>query len=290
MGAYRPLFSFDVEHAFFSNGTGMDVDVLPTRQSSAILNNAGLLNRKTATGVSIFYDPRGIEALRLYADDSDDPLRFEFAVFSRKNTFDLYTEPSSTRLDSILHFNSQLVTTDANGRLRLHAADYVSEKDFVPLTSPCLNEVLSPNDRLAKPTVTVTIRGEDVGIHPSAGCYGLSPKHYYVRFKAREVVWKYYLVGDIRNTQACIADMDNETEFELVGEAVVPAHRTALAFRSKAALPLRERSQYRFQLKDLEPGGGKILIQRLPVATPDQLYLDTIDGKEVMVSEIYIHY
>lgn len=290
MGAYLPLFSFDAEHAFFSNGTGADFDVLPTRKTSVILNNAGLINRKTATGVSIFYDQSGIEALQLYAAGPDDPLRFEFTAFSRNKTLDLYTEPSPTRLDSILHFNSKLVKADANGRLRLHEPDYVSQKDFVPLTSPLLNDLLDPKDRLAKPTLTVTLHGEDVGIHPSAGFHEPGSKHYYVRFKAREVVWKYYLFGDIRKKHAYIADLDNETEFESAGDAVLPDHRTALIFRSKVSLPLRDRSRYRFQLKDPGSGGGKILIQRLPVATPDRLYLDMIDGKEVMVSEIYINY
>ncbi|MDI3464974.1 MAG: hypothetical protein OJF50_003795 [Nitrospira sp.] len=290
MGAYLPLFTFDVEHAFFSNGTGTDLDMFPSRKTSIILNNAGLLNRMTATGVSMFYDQSRIEALQLCVTDPDDPLQFEFAVFSRNKTFDLSTEPSPTRLDSILHFDSKLGKTDANGRLRLHEPDYVSQKDFVPLTSPFLNDLLSSKDRLAKPTLTVTIHGEDVGIHPSAGFPEGASKRYYVRFKAREVVWKYYLLGDIRKTHAHIADLDNETEFESAGDAVLPDRRTAVSFRSKVSLPLKERSRYRFQLKDPGSEGGKVLIQRLPVASPDRLYVDMIDGKEVMVSEIYINY
>jgi hypothetical protein len=290
MGAYLPLFSFAVEHTFFSSGTRADLDVLPTLKSSVILKNSGLLSRKTVNGVSIFYDQSRVEALQLYIADRDEPLRFEFKVFSNNKSFDLYTEPTPTQPDAILHFDTNTVTVDQSGRLRLHEQDYVSQKDFAPLTAPLFNDLLSPKDRLVKPTLTVTIHGKDLGIHPPDKFHEMVSKHYYVSFKTREVVWKYYLLGDIGKTSAYIADLNNETEFESAGEAVLPDHRTALTFRSKGPIPLRDRSHYRFQLKDRGSGGSKVLIQRLPVASPDQFYLDMIDGEEVMVSEIYINY
>ncbi len=290
MGAYLPLFSFDVEHAFFSSGTPTDLDFLPTPRSSVILRNAGLIDRKTVTGVSIFYDQGRIDALQRYAADRDDPLRLEFKVFSKNISFDLYTEPSPTQPEAILYFDTKTVVADKGERFRLHEHDYVSQKDFIPITSPRLQDVLDPKDRLVRPMLMVTVHGEDIGLHSSGKFHDVVAQRYYIRFKSREVVWKYYLLGDMARKSAYIADVNNETEFESAGKAVVSDHRTALIFRSKGPIPLREKSPYRFQLKDRGPGGSKVLIQRLPVASPEQFYLDRIDGEDVMVSEIYINY
>lgn len=284
------MFRLDVEHTFFSSGTPGDLDFIPTPKSSVILKNAGLLNRRTARGLSVFYDLARAEALQLYASDPDEPLSFEFKIFSSNRSFDLYTEPAPTQPEAILHFDTKMAKLDGSSRLRLHEQDYVSQKDFAPLTSPLFNELLSPKDRHVKPILTVTIHGEDLGIRPHDHPPEVVSKRYYIRFKTREIVWKYYLLGTIAKRNAYIADMNNETEFELAGEAVLSDDRTALAFRSKHPLPLRERSDYRFQLRERGPGGGKILIQRLPVASADQFYRETIDGKNVAVSEVYINY
>jgi len=290
MRAYLPLFSLAVEHLYFSGHARPELDFLFTPQSAAVLNNTGLVVKKTANSVSVFYDHLRSEALRLYAADSREPLHFGLKVFSRIPAFEYYTEPSPSKAGHLLHFDTRTTTADASGRLRLHEQASVSESHFLPLTSPLFDELLSPADRLIKPLLTVVIRVADTGTGPSDEQAPIPPARYYITFKARAVVWKYYLLGAIAKRNAYITDMNNETEFESAGETALSDNRTALTFRSKYPMPLRDLSDYRFQLKERGSGGGKVLIPRLPVASAGQLYRETIDGTDVIVSEVYINY
>ena len=114
-------------------------------------------------------------------------------------------------------------------------------------------------------------------------------KNYYLKFKARETIWKYYLLGNLTKKNLDIVDLNNETQFEDTGPESLPDNRTALTFRSKQILPLREKSEYRFQLKEKDPNGGKVLIKRLPVASANQFLKESINGKEAILSEIFIN-
>jgi len=287
--AYKTLFCLDVEHTFFASGTLADVHFVPISATSVILNKAGLLSKETGNGLSVFYDHHGAEVLRLFAADLDEPLRFSFKAFSQDRAFDLCTETPS-KPEAILHFDTAKAKLEGSGRLRLHEQDYVSDGDFVPFTSPLLDDLLSPKDRLLKPTFTITVHiaKEDVSGFDEPGT--IHPRHYYIRFHAREMVWKYYVLGNLAKRNAYIADANNGTEFEALGETALTDHRRALLFRSKRPIPLRERTEYRFQLRERGSGVGKVLIQRLPVATADNFYKETIDGQEVMVSEVYVNF
>ena len=86
-----------------------------------------------------------------------------------------------------------------------------------------------------------------------------------------------------------IVDLNNNTEFEDTGKTSLPGNRIALTFRSKDRIPLREEYEFRFQLKEKGPNGGKTIIKRLPVASASQLYREIIDGNEEIVSEIFIN-
>ena len=86
-----------------------------------------------------------------------------------------------------------------------------------------------------------------------------------------------------------VNDRDEKIEFVAEGESSLADNRVALTFRSKTLLPFRERSSYRFQLRDKNPGGGRVIIRQLPVASPSQLSREIIDGEQALVSEMYIN-
>lgn len=290
MCAYKTLFCVDVEHTFFASGTLADLSFVPTPATSTILINASLLSKKTDKGLSVFCDRHGAEALRLFAAELKEPLSFSYKVFSQYRAFDLCTQPTSAKPDTMLHFDAVRAKPDGSGRLRLHEQEYVSDLDFVPITSPVIDGVLSSKDRLLKPTFTVTVHSTEADrSHLDTPGASHAP-HYYIKFHAREMVWKYYVLGNLAKRKAYIADANNDMEFEPMGETVLNDHRHALLFRSKRPIPLREKAEYRFQLREQASGAGKVLIQRLPVATADQFYKETINGQDVMVSEVYVNY
>ena len=58
---------------------------------------------------------------------------------------------------------------------------------------------------------------------------------------------------------------------------------------SSAPIALQERSPQRFQLRRQGTGADKVLIKRLPVASPSQINRETLGGVPTLVSEIYVH-
>ncbi len=289
MGPYLPLFSVEVEHTFFSKGWCAGLDFVPTPISLTFIEKTGLLIRNTQNGIRAFFDQNSSEALRLYATGSDEPLRLAFKVFSREMFFRAYTEITTPEEDSILYFDNRGGGFESTNRFRLHETEFVSAKDFEKLNSPRIADILSRKDRLLKPEFIVSIGLGQKEIQILDAASKTAYHNYYLKFQARETFWKYYLLGSMTKNKSYIADLNHETEFEDTGRASLPDNRRALTFRSKQRIPLREKSEYRFQLREKNPNGGKVIIRRLPVASAGQYYKELVDGKEAIVSEIFIN-
>ncbi len=289
MGSYLPLFSVEVEHTFFSKGWCAGLNFVPTPNSLIFTEKTGLLIRHTQNGVRVFFDQNSSEALRHYATGPDEPLRLAFKVFAREMFFRAYTELSIPEEDAILYFDNQGREIDATHRFRLHDAEFVSAKDFEKLNSSRITGILSRKDRLLKPEFIISIGLGETEIQILDAASKTAYHKYYLKFQARETFWKYYLLGSMTKKKSYIADLNHETEFEDTGRAQLPDNRLALTFRSKQRIPLREKSEYRFQLKEKDPNGGKVIIRRLPVASAGQFYKEIVDGKEAIVSEIFIN-
>ena len=289
MGPYLPLFSVEVEHTYFSKGWCAGLDFVPTPDSLMFIEKAGLLIRNTPNGIRAFFDQNSSEALRLYATGSDEPLRLAFKVFAREMFFRAYTEITTPEEDSILYFDNRGGGIESTNRFRLHEMEFVSAKDFEKLNSPRIADILSRKDRLLKPEFIVSIGLGQKEIQILDAASKTAYHNYYLKFQARETFWKYYLLGSMTKNKSYIADLNNETEFEDTGRASLPDNRRALTFRSKQRIPLREKSEYRFQLREKNPNGGKVIIRRLPVASAGQYYKELVDGKEAIVSEIFIN-
>lgn len=285
MSRYLPLATVAVEHQYFAGSGGPALDFIPTAETAGLINRLGLLVRNSPRVLNIFYDESRLDALRLQTRKGSEPSDMTFKVFANDPAFKNYTEPAVLRSNSILYFESR--TDQAKGIVNLHSKDFVSEKDFRNIDQLC--DVL--------PGV---INGRDLMIHPdfivrldlNAGDFATSPasaRGYRIRFNARQTIWKYYLLGNFKK-EIGISDLSNQAEFEFTGKESLPGERTALTFRSRDPIPLREQYDLRIQLKDKSVSGGKVLIRRMPVASANQFGKEVIDGRETIVSEIYFNY
>ncbi len=289
MGSYLPLLNIEVEHNFFSKGSCLALEFVLTPGTDKVMENAGMLRRNTMNGIHIFYDKNRSDSLKLYATDLINPLRLEFKVFSRDPFFENYTEPSVHQEGSILYFDNQRAKIDRTGRFRLHDEEYVSETDFEELNSSLFEDILNKKDRLIRPVSIVSVSISDKDVNLSSDQLEATAKSYYLNFRARQTFWKYYLLGGMARKDLYIADLKNEEEFESTGEESLSDSRIALTFRSKTTIPLQEKSDCRFQLREGGVGNGKVLINRLPVASATQINREVIEGKEAFVSEMFIN-
>ncbi len=289
MGAYSLLFSLDVEHEFFAAGRVADLEFVATSGSTRLMRNAGLLLRSAPNGVSVFFDQDDNDALRLYASDPTEPLRLAFKVYARDADFNHYTAPIGGRDEAILYFDNRAAQVEEGGKQRLHAGEHATEQDALIWSSPALQGLLDHSDQRVPPAFVVAIsvtarRGRGAEWH-----YAPAGVHYCIKFAARRTYWKYYFIGNVNDRDFYITDLEDKLRFDDIGEAALSDSRTARVFRSQKAVPLRSRFEHRLQLREQGPGNGKVIMKRLPVATPDQIDRDIIQGEEVVVSEIYVN-
>ncbi len=282
MGSYQPLFHLAVHHLFFDEALCLNLAFVPTQSSASLLQRIGLLTRNTANGIGVFYDDAQIEALEHYVNDLEVPLSFQYKIFSKDPLFKNYTEAPAYKDDTLLYFDSRKARTEGEHVFRLHTSDTVSEADFKAIASPPLVDILNKKDRRVKPVCVVHIEMSPAFFEDGA-------KRYTIKFAVRKTYWKYYLLGSLAEKETYISDLNNETAFESGGITTLPGRKRALIYRSTRPIGLRENVQRRFQLREKSAGNGKVIIKRLPVASADQINTEIINGKESVISEIYVN-
>lgn len=287
MGGYLPLFSIEVTHRFFDDDAAPSLEFVPTAACARLLANTGLIKREMSNGVRLFYDEERADSLLAHVAAAAKPCALGFKVYARDVYFMNYTRPLPYRNDAILYFDNRTAHTVDIGQ-RLHGGEHVSDDDFLPLDDDRVHTLLDRKALMVRPVFLVDIELGAIGLdfrRPGA----VINRRYLLRFDTRRTFWKYCLVGDLAHRNVFISDLANQLEFAALGEETLSDRRTAIVFRSTAAIPLTQRFDHRFQLREQGPGGGRVLIRRLPVATASHINKEMIDGKEQIVSEIYVN-
>ena len=256
-----------------------------------MLERAGLLLRNTETGIQLVYDKHQLEGLQMLAQDAAEPLSFDFRVFATDPDFRNYTEPFADAIDAILYFDNRRAT--GKGDISLTDNETASGDDFRPLDAAEFEDVLKPRDRLQPPEFVLRLYAESERGALLQQWLEDAPTTYRIRFDSRRRYWKYYLLGKIPGSTSepsfFIDDADRQIEFESIGEEILGGSKRAFTFRSKQQIPLNERYQYRFQLKQKGQNGETVLIPSLPFASIRQVGMETIAQQQAIVSEIYIN-
>jgi len=289
MGPYQLLFRIDVEHGFFSDGLWRDVRFLPSQDTDALIHRMGLLPRRTDNGIEVYFDQDRKEALQLSLQDSGGRFSFGFRAFLDDRSAANYTDCLVGDSGTLPFFQSSKGVQE-DGRIRLHRARQVGTKDLCALDVEDLSALLTDRDLIVSPGFAVQITVKPKRDQSLEDLLRAEPINYLIRFATRKTYWTYYLLGDFAVDTASIVDLDNDVGFEPPEPIALCDKRPALAFRSKVALPLRQHSTCRFQLRETGSGRNKVLIKRLPVAAATGLHRHLVKGKEVPVSEIYVNY
>jgi hypothetical protein len=291
MGAYRPLFSIQVGHSYFSNGEWRGLDFVPTPDTSRTMKGADLLARPMNGGMAVFYNEERTGALRLYAEEANDALPFRFKVCSGDRTFSNYTAPTARNRDAVLCFDNRAGFIDPdNGRCRLSKDQCVSDEDLRDMDELVAAGILSENDRRTPPDFVVEIIVKPGQSGNDDGATGWESQSCYFNFAARSSFWRYFLLDDLGGNNPTIVDPDQRVQFESCGMDFLAGDRPARTFRSNCTIPLQEMSTCRFQLKAEENGVTRVLIKRLPAASKNKLGMIDIDGKKEIVFENYINF
>ncbi len=289
MANYVSLFTVTTEHGFYEDGVAPGLNFIPTESTARVIGNGGLLVKPVVGGITVMFDTKDTESLQLYIEDKDEPLNLVFKVTTEDAGFKSRTDASLEADDSMLLFDSGGREDAVDGWIKLHDSKYVSMIDLTRLDSNQLTDVLSHREKRLPPLFVVNIRVSEKDLQNVDGDNDVAPKHYVIRFKEREVFWKYYLLGRVARENVYLSDLDSDAEFVFSGREIVGDRREAMTFRTTKKLSLKASPKYRFQLREKDNGGDKVIIKRLPMAEVTRLGRDVIDGSNEVVSEIYIN-
>ena len=284
--SYRLIFRVSFSHAFFADGALRSLRIVPVRACHDMLRRAGLLLRAQEDGIAAYGDEQAVERLRLHIAEDGAPLRMAFQVFFTDPHFFEYTAPAWPK-GKLLFLDTAHAVADEAGHQLLHAAPCVPESAFVDRDHADLEPILGKSSSAWTPAPDMVLQA----VVSSALLDAAEPgqRHFHVCFDAASTHWKYCLFG-AGEVQAGIVDLAGEVEFDHYADVNIADDRRAHVFLSKRAIPMREVSPSRFQLRAASPAGDKVLIKRMPNASVGKRFRESRDGNEILVSEIFINH
>jgi hypothetical protein len=274
---YVKLFSLEAEHIFYAGGIRSAFRYVATGATAEVVSRRSLLIRPACNGIAVF-----IRSSLEYEPDADVEVEstpiLAFKIFAEDPYFTQYTVPMSQDAYAVPYLQSDCAKVDDDGRWRLHEQEYVDASVLQRIDGPTLAPHLSRKDVIVKPEAVVAVA--------LGGGAAADPRRYYLRFSARKSLWKYYYVSEADAKNYSIVDLDNEIRFECTGAVNLPGNKRALMFLSNIEIEMRRMYARRFQLREQNGMGEKVLIRRLPNASVSRMGLDE---KGVLTAEIYIN-
>jgi hypothetical protein len=305
MSSYSPLFSIDVEHAFWTQ-TADAFHCVPTPETLDWLRRRDVLMRPQRNGVALFCEDARRHLLLENLESGEGVLGFKW--FARDPQFSQYTLPVLAQ-DELLFVRSaaSVVAAGQDGRRYLHDGDSIDTDTNakVAITDPMPARHLARGDALKKPALVVQIDLADQVADSAAGI------DYTVRFAVRKSVWKYlfisdFLIGDYPINDAgaetnanadsdawsgklAVVDLDDQVRFLAAAPEQLPGNRRAVVFMSEGEIDMRQHYSQRFQLREQGGMGERVLIRRLPNADVGKVTQEIVGSRAALVSEIYIN-
>lgn len=282
--SYELLFRVSFGHAYFADGALRALRIVPVAACYDMLRRAGVLLRAQDDGIAAFADTQAVARLRLHIAEAGGPLRMAFKVFFTDPHFFDYTAPAWPK-GKLLSLGTDLSTTDAAGRQVLHTSPCVPASAFVERDHASLEPILGKRVLAPEPAMVLQV----VVSASLLDAPEPAQRHFHVRFDAASTHWKYRLCG-AGEVQAGIVDLAGDVEFDHYPDVNIADDRQAHVFLSRRAIPMREVSPARFQLRAASPAGDKVLIKRMPNASVGKRFRESRDGNEILVSEICINH
>lgn len=255
------LLTIDVRHDYFADGYARDLVFRAARETDAFLRRFGAIVRQDGHALAVGIDASQLPGLWSERMDADTPrqLRFELRCADPASAY--YTVSPTSAED---------------------AACPGTEVVSLEPASTFTGGLNPPLACVALPLVPRDVASVDAWSSAVATRYG-------VRFRSRSTHWKYVLTGDWHERELSIVDSRGAIAFTGFRRETLPDGQSALVARSTSAIELRERPSQRFQLHDVTSSPERVLISRLPGATPQRLWRETVEGEPTVVSEIFVH-
>jgi hypothetical protein len=287
MSAYRELFRLSIAHAYHGGRSLPDCRIVPAGATLALMERCGLVMRQLPDALVFLMPAARLDVLRSDIADAGGAFSFLLCVYAGDPLLPSYTAPSAPP-GMLLLADSRRAVRDDDGAFRLHPDERLGAESLAADADPlCAGALAQGPARRPFLLVHLALSNAADGFPGAAGDPPV--RMFKVRLAAAASYWKYYLLGALAQRELAVADVDGAMAFQRTPEERLES-RPAAVFLSERAIGLRERPGERFQLLENTPFGEKILIKRMPVASPGIRQKAEIDGRAVLVSEIFINY
>jgi hypothetical protein len=258
MQSYRSFATVDVRHDYFSDGHARHLVFRPHGDTSVFLHRFAMMLRTSGGSLTISVPESQLPGIWSERMEDGKPLTLCFDVHSADAASPYYTGTVDTQPDT-------------------------QDKDAQPAP------LLPVQTALGAPLATVALPLDPTESDDFTQWTAALGTPYRLRMQSRSTIWKYLLIGDWRDRVLSIIDQRGEVGFSAPAWERLPDGQYALAVHSTSPIALRERPLQRFQLRDVTNDPERVLIPRLPGATPQRLWRETVHGESTTVSEIFVH-
>jgi hypothetical protein len=270
MAHFKPIFTLNVEHAFFADGRCTHLFFVATPATQRVLHQYQLLVKAHDTGFSILIDQEF-----LLPFDEEALLRFE--LFAQDPYFGFYTAETQGQAQP-LYCTTKNITAD-NSRLVICNAQ------------PAELQSTNPAPPRVKPGMKTPLLIVDIELNSAefiAAVQAAAPVARSIQFNTRDIYWKYYFFGELAKLELDIHDLSLQAAIAF-DPSDEPVAKNGRAYISQCPIAMSSEPKQRFQLKD-KNNSGKILIKRLPNAGIN-LVSKSMDlkGQQILVAEIYVN-
>ncbi|WP_047237044.1 hypothetical protein [Chromobacterium subtsugae] len=249
------LFSLTVEHPYSASGRMVDCMLRPDAASQVLMRRFGLMLRAGSGRFELSGDEAQLAGL--WSERAEWPQEgLMFDLLSRDPKAAYYTDMSLLAACGCFRPGEDgTLAADTAGQDASNNTDFILARLILPPLFAAHAPETSSRFRLVLPE--------------------------------RRTLWKYLLVGGWREGLQ-VVDARGEVRFAGPWREMLPHGGEMWSFRSLQPIGLRERPAQRFQLRE---GGaeGRVLVDRLPLASPQGLIRENVDGAWLDVSEIFVN-
>lgn len=255
MQRYCLFAAVDVRHDYFADGRARHLLFLPHADTRAFVRRFDMLLHVDGHGLAILAAQSQLQGIW---SEREENAQLRFDVHSMDEACAYYTAAVSTPPQ-----------VDDDGAL---------PAPLLPVPAGA-----------AAPWATVALPLDAGGSDDFSAWMPTLGTTYRLCMHSRQTIWKYVLTGDWRGRSLSVVDQRGEVAFTEPAEERLPNGQCALAVHSTTPIALRERPPQRFQLRDMTDASERVLISRLPGATPQRLWREMVRGEPTHVSEIFVH-
>ncbi|WP_286267420.1 hypothetical protein [Thalassotalea atypica] len=306
---HSTIVNVSVRHDYYVGGFLQAFDYQLSNQSKILFHNADAIFRTHINGFEILateetrnifqelvneYETDVIEAKKVNVNKTKNDEKVALptppAIIVRAYDVDrrfIQLTSTSIRPNNTCYFISN-ITAQLSNLPFLHVNQYVGEENVKSLNHVELMPWLVRKDWFNTPVILFCFYLSDVLLQLNQNQESDHGLNYTIGFEPRQNIWKYLIFGAEKYQGITIKDLDNNVNFQFEGSETVGG-KTSLVYTSKEPVKLKENTNQRFQLKAEVNEIETILIKRLPLASITQVNSKTLNGKQTVVSEIFVN-